>query len=314
MRRWLETFFGIDMYFQQGLWIFVCFALMLTACQKNLSVSKTISAHPSDTSVVGGQEVMPEQFEKQEMAHSVVGIYVVSGKQGSELLGTYCTGTLIAHRWVLTAAHCLTTVLDQDPKNIFVGIHTTEITIQQLQAENYWIHRDDRASGQNADLALIEIPELDLEDFQPISLISNSTKVNLQQSVFVIGYGRNEDRNLRDEGGKGVLRWAEKLLVNADIKSEHFELDLSDGIGTCQGDSGGPLLMKNANGEFVQLGVLKGNVQKFSAEKTKRFYELGKNWERFLSEYPEERLCGGKSRHLNLLPHLDWIQKVMREN
>jgi secreted trypsin-like serine protease len=201
--------------------------------------------------------------------------------------GARCTGIVLAHDIVLTAAHCTSDATEltvyrsteagaESYKVIAVAAHP------QYDARSY-------AKSQAAvDLALLKLA-LPLSD--PGLVVMRERLPLPGERFFVAGFG---NATAGSSAGLGMLQTATLTAIG---EPSSLQLRLADpashggavaGLGSCQGDSGGPVF-ERGGGRFVLVGVL--------------------SW----SNGPNMSMgCGGITGVTPIARHRQWIVKTMQ--
>jgi hypothetical protein len=198
-----------------------------------LNVRAQVSNPDSDVSgIVGGVE---------DTHHEAVVALVALPLACGALPAAVCTGTVIAPRVVLTAAHCLP-LLSLGGSEVVIGRKVDASAARHIKIVQTLPHPEWVAPSH--DVALVEIGE-DAGIAPALATDTNDAASLSGNLVTLVGYGRDE------HGRTGTRRFGTARVL--EMNSQHFRVEPEPAL-SCVGDSGGPALAVVAGVERV-VGV-----------------------------------------------------------
>ncbi|HUG83247.1 MAG TPA: trypsin-like serine protease [Euzebya sp.] len=225
------------------------------------------TSDPSGFSVVGGQTAATGRWP------SVVAL--VRQSEPDDVAGQLCGGTAIAPDLVLTAAHCFhdrSGHVVRAPDQMRVVAGRTDLSASggtELQGTEVYVHPSYDARRHRNDLAVLRVGG-DLGVPAQVMIGAQAAGPFEGDQATVVGWGRT------GQGDEGASRQTSQLheatvpiTDDAGCRQAYQSiLDLrvhlcAGGGGSadwpaadaCTGDSGGPLLVRQPNGEPVQIGI-----------------------------------------------------------
>jgi trypsin len=176
--------------------------------------------------------------------------------------GSFCGGSIIAYKWILTAAHCFASSTRTSAVRAKAGA-TKRIGGAWTEVERVVIHDQYNAKKQEHDLALVKLK------FPPAGEVIPLANPGLQlrpcELLEVTGWGRTSEDpqgTISNELLKANLPYIEAAACNApDAYNGAIRPGMicagydEGGVDACQGDSGGPLVYRGPDGP-VLVGVV----------------------------------------------------------
>ncbi|XP_078356744.1 trypsin-like [Oculina patagonica] len=238
------------------------------------------------TRVIGGVDAKPGNWPWQ------IALLRGSSKSFS------CGGSLIAPDWVVTAAHCIST-LTASYYTIRLGDHDrhkNEGTEQDIQAKRIIKHENYGSPVLNNDIALIQLskPATLNARVGTVCLPAHNEMVPTSSKCFITGWGK-----IKHPGSShNILQQAQMPPVTNSACANKLasspggsSLKITDNMlcagvsGTilsgCHGDSGGPYVCQNSAGNWVLQGAVSwGSPRCSAAERYTVFARVAKfrNW------------------------------------
>lgn len=182
-------------------------------------------------------------------------------------IGHFCGGSLVASRWVITAAHCVDGNTKADDIEIVFGSNDLSVAKGRVSVKEIFVHKKWNKWSFRYDVALLELKK-DVPNAKVIKLITPELEgkiLPVGTLSTVAGWG------LTDENGKisTILRHVGVKIVSYETctsAAAYSEADVTDemfcagfivgGKDSCKGDSGGPNMVFDGAGGLLLAGIV----------------------------------------------------------
>lgn len=229
---------------------FVQFLLLAAFCGATLPASAAETVRPFERRIVGGE---PADIRKHPWQ-------VALNVKLSD--GTYlCGGSIIAAKWILTAAHCFERTTPAG--DIRVKSNVTNYRTDGIwgDVESVYIHKGYNAKTHENDIALIKLRSA--VPGRVIALAPAKLAIPANEPLEVTGWGvTSEEGEFATLLRKASVPYTDLAVCNelasynGAIKPAMLCAGVKDGgVDSCQGDSGGPLVWRAASGPML-VGVV----------------------------------------------------------
>lgn len=243
----------------------------LTSCQRSGSNGSAIQADQS-AGIIGGTPVNSEDPISQVMVKILT-------RFDDGVVGT-CSGTIISHQFLITAAHCFASREEGEVEPDRLILHNgIEASVQ-----NVFLHPnyDYRKRFNRYDIALVRFRSANVKSFAVLPKNGESPSESKNAISFVAGFGRREVNRAESSG---LLYKLPASLLAEDFEDSEQLVSGGAKSGTCFGDSGGPFYQEQ-NGSIKVFSVLS-------------------------REAPGNTGCVGTDIQTKTVSALPWIAKVM---
>ncbi|MBK9323057.1 MAG: serine protease [Bdellovibrionaceae bacterium] len=199
--------------------------------------------------IVGGGEASHGEFP-----------FIVSLQ--TNYMGHFCGGSLIKKNWVLTAAHCVSGIIDK----VVIGLHDQKnmTNVESISVKKIIPHPNYDSDTTDYDFALLELAQD--SRYEPIAL--NTAEIDIPASnspimATVAGWGATNESSYTLPN---LLQKVDVPLIAQQSCNNDYRGSITDrmlcagydrgGKDSCQGDSGGPLIADADDNQRYLIGVV----------------------------------------------------------
>jgi len=172
-----------------------------------------------------------------------------------------CGGALYRPNIVLTAAHCVGATGSNTGITATLGVVDLQSS-SAIRVQSNYVYRAPGYNGNGKDWALIRLQSsVNL----PTLAIAHTTAYN-NGTFTIVGWGATS------EGGpqsRYLLKAQVPFVPDSTCQQSYADLIPAEeicagypqgGVDTCQGDSGGPMFRPDANGNWIQVGIVSWGI------------------------------------------------------
>ncbi len=168
---------------------------------------------------------------------------------------SFCSGSIIADRLILTAAHCID---GKTPSNteVMFGLNADDPDVEYVKIEEMRAVQNEYKYGSNYDLAWLRLSEPVPAPYHSLELLHDKSLIAAGTEVTIAGFGKKASRCGFDDPScnGGDLQYVETNVREFVDQGRLYNLmvvDSGNEKGPCFGDSGGPLYVQHQGQWFI---------------------------------------------------------------
>jgi len=180
-------------------------------------------------------------------------VYIKMLDRSQQYQISYCGGSIINKRWIVTAAHCTSEGMTAKRLRIVLGEYDTskkDSTEKEYAVSKVVNHPQYNTNSLKNDISLLKTTkEIVYTDYIiPVCLPAPTQVANIGQGCIISGWGDTKNVNEADN----ILRNAKIPIIsnkqcNSWLNDQVYDTNIcagyeAGGVDACQGDSGGPLV------------------------------------------------------------------------
>jgi secreted trypsin-like serine protease len=215
------------------------------AFSQNLSVRLNPKNSKDSFGIVGGVDV-----SETNSILPLITVRIDILNQGGT--ASFCTGTIVGQRFVVSAAHCFAKYFEPVTLNPSIDVsfgsgasvsrRVKKLTYHDGFAKSTQYPKMGKTPGYPEaplnDVALLELQDEIPSSSIPIGILPSSIKLNENQVIKIAGFGKTDDKAFSQ-----VLRATQMYLHQTKETAKVIGAVNSDSQSACNGDSGGPALV-----------------------------------------------------------------------
>lgn len=192
--------------------------------------------------IVGGRKADIDENEWQ------VGLLVARIPDDERAL--FCGGSIVASRWILTAAHCVDRKTQPHLVKVLVGSGDLRQPGRRIAVEKIIVHHDWNRTTRDSDLALLQLSgDTGYASIPTLTRALDQQRLIVNTVVRVTGWGRTSESGPMSPDLRQLTTYYRSNDECNDRISYHGRVTgnmlcagrTDGGVDACKGDSGGPL-------------------------------------------------------------------------